>query len=152
MAEGTAAAQLDAASVRVLAIQDDAERAQWLSRASAFIHISSGNRLPLAAAQAMAAGVPCLVSDTSPHRALIRHGETGFICTTERDFLEQLILLLRDPAERQRIGEAARAEARRWFTSRHFERAILRAYGFFGSNALRTPPVGRPHSAMSNAQ
>jgi hypothetical protein len=136
MAEAGARAQLDAASVPVLAAPDDVERAQSLSRASAFIHISSGNRVPLAAAQAMAAGVPCLVSDTPPHRALIRHGETGFVCTSERDFLEKLILLLRDRVERERIGQAARAEAERCFTSRHFERAILRAYGFSGSRAV----------------
>jgi hypothetical protein len=46
---------------------------------------------------------------------------------------------LRDRAERKRLGEAARADAARRFTSRHFEKAILRAYGFFGSNAM--PPA-----------
>jgi hypothetical protein len=125
-------AQLGAAGVEVLAAPDDAGRAQALSRASVFIHVLAGNRVPLAAAQAMAAGVPCLASDTPAHRALMRHGETGFICTSERDFVDRLILLLRDPAERTRIGEAARAEAQRCFTLRHFERALLRAYGFSG--------------------
>jgi glycosyltransferase involved in cell wall biosynthesis len=129
-AEARLRAQLEAAGVMVLDTQDHAESAQSLSRASAFAHISSGGRLPIAIAQAMAAGVPCLVSDTPQHRALIRHGETGFICTSERDFLEKLIFLLRDRAERQRVGEAARAEAGRCFTLGHFERAILRAYGF----------------------
>jgi glycosyltransferase involved in cell wall biosynthesis len=129
MAEARLQAQLEAAGVKVLDIQDHAEKAQLLSRTSAFVHIASDSRLLIAIAQAMAAGVPCLVSDTTLHRALVRHGETGFICTSERDFLEKLILLLRDRAERQRVGEAARAEAERWFTSKHFERAILRAYG-----------------------
>jgi hypothetical protein len=40
------------------------------------------------------------------------------------------VALLRDPAERERIGQAARAEASRAFTQRHFETAVLRAYGF----------------------
>jgi glycosyltransferase involved in cell wall biosynthesis len=75
------------------------------------------------------------VSDTPQHRALICHGETGFICTSERDFLEKLVLLLRDRAERQRVGEAARAEAGRRFTLEHFERAVLRAYGWSGIKA-----------------
>jgi len=130
MAEARLQAQLEAAGVKVLDIQDHAEKAQLLSRTSAFVHIASDSRSLIAIAQAMAAGVPCLVSDTTLHRALVRHGETGFICTSERDFLEKLILLLRDRAERQRVGEAARAEAERCFTSKHFERAILRAYGF----------------------
>lgn len=129
-------AKLLAADVAIVDAPDDAERAQALSRASAFIHLSPANALPLAAARAMAAGVPCLVSDTRPHRTLIRHGDTGFICTSERDFVEKLIVLLRDASERKRIGEAARDEAERLFSRRHFENAILRAYGL----ARRVPP------------
>lgn len=150
-ARAAARAQLEAAGVQVLAIPDDAERAQTLARASAFIHIAAGNRVPLAAAQAMAVGVPCLVSDTPPHRALIRHGETGFVCTSERDFLEKLILLLRDREERERIGEAARADAERRFTLRHFERAVLRAYGF-STDALPRAPRPLPSSTVSHVE
>jgi hypothetical protein len=123
-------AQLEAASVEVLSAEDEATRATALSRAAAFLYFSSADYVPLAVAQAMAAAVPCLVSDTPSHRALIRHGDTGFLCVGERDFLERLIVLLREADERRRIGEAARAEAARSFTVRHFERAVLRAYGF----------------------
>jgi glycosyltransferase involved in cell wall biosynthesis len=147
LAEPSMRAQLEAASVRVLDIPDEAERAQALACASAFIHISVDHRLPLAVAQAMAAGVPCLVSDTPSHRALIRHGETGFICTSERDFLEKLVLLLRDRQERSRIGEAARADAQRCFTLRHFERAVLRAYRFSTASA---PHAARPSTTRVN--
>ena len=135
-ADAAARAQLEAAGVPLLALPEDAERAQTLSRASAFIHVATDKRLPLAAAQAMAAGVPCLVSDTPSHRALVRHGETGFVCTSERDFLEKLVVLLRDRAERERIGEAARAEAQRRFTLQHFEGALLRAYGLTKTMAM----------------
>lgn len=147
MAQARLQAQLEAAGVRVLDIQDHAEKAQLLSRASVFVHISSGSRLPVAIPQAMAAGVPCLVSDTTLHRALVRHGETGFICTSERDFIEKLIFLLRDRAERERIGAAARTEAGRCFTLGHFERAILRAYGFSGIKALHAPRLLAPPPA-----
>lgn len=136
-AEPGARAQLEAAGVTVLGAADDGARAQSLSRAWLFIRVSLRDRFPLAVAQAMAAGTPCLVSDTAAHRALVRHGETGFVCTSDRDFVETAVLLLRDRAERRRIGEAARAEAGRQFTSRHFEAAILRAYGFTGSRALQ---------------
>jgi hypothetical protein len=128
-ADGRARAQLDAAAVKILAAEDDTDRARTLSGAWLFIHLASGNRLPHRVVQAMAAGAPCLVSDTPSHRTLICHGETGFVCTSEHDLIEKLIVLLRDPAERQRIGEAARSEAERRFTSGHFERALLRAYG-----------------------
>ena len=134
-AEGTARAQLEAAGVHVLAAPDDAERARALSGAWVFIHLSIGDHSLLPVAQAMAAGVPCLVSETMAYRALIRHGETGFICTSERDVMESLIRLVRDREERERIGEAARADAGQRFTSRHFQRAVLRAYGLSGRAA-----------------
>jgi len=61
------------------------------------------------------------VSDTPQHRALIRHGETGFICTSQRDFLEKLILLLRD-RRRGSVSATPRAPrqsaASRWGSSK----------------------------------
>lgn len=134
-AEGEARARLEAANVQVLGVADDRGTAELLSRAWVFIQLSPHERLALGLAQAMAAGVPCLASDIPAHRALIHHGETGFVCTSERDFLEKLLLLLRDRPQRRRIGEAARAEAGRRFTMRGFQRAVLRAYGFSWSEA-----------------
>lgn len=127
--ERAAGAQLEAAGIPLVETADDLERAQALSRASAFIHVSMREDFPLAVAQAMAAGLPCLVSDTPAHRAVIRHGETGFVCTSERDFVDRLVLLLRDRGERARLGDNARAEAQQRFTLQHFEGALLRAYG-----------------------
>jgi hypothetical protein len=141
--EGTLA-QLQAAHIPVLEAADDLERARVLSRASAFIHVAASDAFPLPAAQAMAAGVPCLVSDTPAHRALVRHGETGFVCTSERDFVEKLVLLLRDRGERSRLGENARAEAQQRFTARHFESALLRAYGL----SARQPAAPRAAGAI----
>lgn len=123
-------AQLEAAGVQVFDAEDDAGTARLFSSATAYLHLSQAASRLRALAKAMAAGVPCLASDTLAHRTMIRHGETGFICAGDLDFVEKLILLLRDGAERERIGQAARAEAARVFTQRHFEAAVLRAYGF----------------------
>jgi hypothetical protein len=126
----TSRAQLQAAGVQVFDAEDDAAAARLLSGATAYLHVSRAGGQVRALAQAMAAGVPCLASDTLAHRALIRHGETGFICAGDLDFVEKLVVLFRDAGERERIGQAARAEASRLFTQRHFETAVLRAYGF----------------------
>jgi hypothetical protein len=156
-AEGADAAKLRAANVQVLDGADDAETAQVLSSASLYLHWSPHEHEPHAVAQAMAAGAPCLVSDTLAHRALIRHGETGYVCTSERDFVERMIGLLRDEAERRRLGEAARAEAERRFTLRHFETALLRAYGFAARKPARPAEIRlaaacatAPRAASSN--
>jgi glycosyltransferase involved in cell wall biosynthesis len=125
-----ARAQLEATGVQVHDSEAIADRLRVLGAASAYVHVSASNRQPHALAQAMAVGVPCLASDTYGHRALLRHGETGYICSGVLDYIEKLVALLRDPAERERIGQAARAEASRAFTQRHFETAVLRAYGF----------------------
>lgn len=125
-----ARAQLQAAGVQVLEAEDDSTAARLLSGATAYLHVSQSGSEMRALAQAMAAGVPCLASDTLAHRALIRHGDTGFICASDLDFVEKLVVLFRDATERERIGQAARAEAARLFTQRHFETAVLRAYGF----------------------
>jgi glycosyltransferase involved in cell wall biosynthesis len=122
--------QLQATGVQVLDAEDDAGIARLLSNATAYLHFSHATSQLRALAQAMAAGLPCLTSDTVGHRAMIRHGETGFICAGDLDFVEKLIVLMRDAAERERVGQAARAEAARIFTQRHFEAAVLRAYGF----------------------
>jgi glycosyltransferase involved in cell wall biosynthesis len=127
---GAGRAQLEAAGVQVLDAEDLAGVARLLSGAAAYLHLSQANGQLRALAQAMGSGVPCLATDTLAHRAMIRHGETGFICAGELDFVEKLILLLRDPSERDRVGQAARAEAARMFTQRNFETAVLRAYGF----------------------
>lgn len=123
-------AQLEAANVELAQPDGDAARARALARSSFFIHLSSGERWPRAVAEAMAAGVPCLVSDTPAHRDLVEPGETGYVCTRERDLLEKAVLLLRERDERRRLGAAARAAALRSFTLRRFESAVLRAYGF----------------------
>ena len=123
-------AQLQAAGVQICEADDEAAAARHLSGAAAYLHVSRTTAELRALAQAMAAGVPCLATDTLAHRAMIRHGETGYICAGDLDFVEKLIVLMRDPAERERIGQAARAEAARIFTQRHFETALLRAYGF----------------------
>ena len=123
-------AQLEAAGVQVFDGEDPAGAARLLSGAAAYVHLSQANGHLSALAQAMAAGVPCLATDTLAHRVMLRHGETGLICAGDLDFVEKLILLLRDASERERIGQAARAEAGRLFTQRHFETAVLRAYGF----------------------
>jgi glycosyltransferase involved in cell wall biosynthesis len=125
-----ARAKLKAANVRVFETSDAADAARYLSQASVFVQTQLTDEFPTSVAQAMAMGLPCLTSDTRTHRDAILHGQTGFICTSERDFVERLTTLISNAAERTRIGNAARAEARRRFTGGHFRRRLLRLYGF----------------------
>lgn len=65
--------------------------------------------------EAMWVGVPPVLLEGTAASGWINHGVTGFIARDIADFARILALLSADPTLRRRIGEAARAEARRRF-------------------------------------
>lgn len=65
--------------------------------------------------EAMWVGVPPVLLEGTAASGWIDHGVTGFIARDTSDFARILERLSADPALRRRIGEAARAEARRRF-------------------------------------
>lgn len=56
-------------------------------------------------------GIPLIASDTEAYRAVIRHGENGFLVRHEHEWGRLLKRLVDDPGLRQRVGMAARGEA-----------------------------------------
>ncbi|MBE7213213.1 MAG: glycosyltransferase, partial [Gluconacetobacter diazotrophicus] len=56
-------------------------------------------------------GIPSIVSDTATYRELLRSGEDAIICADAADWTAALDRLIRDPALRRRIGDAARRKA-----------------------------------------
>ncbi|MGY6019609.1 glycosyltransferase [Streptomyces spinosirectus] len=56
-------------------------------------------------------GIPLIASDTPAYRAVIRHGENGFLVRYEHEWGRYLKRLADDPDLRQQIGMAARGEA-----------------------------------------
>lgn len=120
---------LDAAGVEVSDSASDAERASRLSAAWIYLAVADaagGDTIGLV--EAMSAGLPCVAIDCPQHRALIRDGENGYLCASERDAIERLALLIDDPALRERLGTAARQEARRRFGASAFASKLLSAY------------------------
>jgi glycosyltransferase involved in cell wall biosynthesis len=65
----------------------------------------------LKAREYMAAGIPAVYSRVAPYAATIRHGETGFLASTRKEWLEALDALADDPGLRERMGKAAREQA-----------------------------------------
>jgi glycosyltransferase involved in cell wall biosynthesis len=61
-----------------------------------------------------ARGIPVVASDVLPYRNFIRHGETGFLCKYDHEWLKYLSLLARDEDLRVKMGAAAKEEARKW--------------------------------------
>jgi glycosyltransferase involved in cell wall biosynthesis len=65
----------------------------------------------LKAIQYMAFALPCVATEVGTTPMLIRHGENGLLVRTEAEWEEALEQLIRDPALRRCLGEAARKDA-----------------------------------------
>lgn len=75
-------------------------------------------------------GIPLIASDVGPYRAVIRHGENGFLVRHEHEWGRYLKQLADDPGLRQRIGMTARGEA---------SGSIMQALHVQWEAALKTP-------------
>ena len=62
-------------------------------------------------AEAMCGGVACVALNTESHRALIRHGETGFLCDNIPAMLMCIAKIIDSRQVRLRIGFSARQDA-----------------------------------------
>lgn len=65
----------------------------------------------LKAIQYMAFGLPIVATEVGTTPLLIRDGENGLLVKTQDEWLEALERLVKEPALRQRLGRAARADA-----------------------------------------
>ena len=119
---------LRAAGVKVTGWLPAEELRDELARADALVQTASCEGMPLAVAQAMAAGVPCVLSDVPGHRDLVVHGLTGLLAADVSGLALQVQSLLDDPVRARRIGEAARRDAWVRFHPQRFGEALLALY------------------------
>lgn len=103
--------------------------AQWLARADVYLQTSRWEGLPLAVLQAMAAGLPCVVTDVIGNHDAVRHGHSGLVAAGPAGLADALRLLLSDAPLRERMGAQARAEARRRFSEAAFGMRLSQLYG-----------------------
>lgn len=77
-----------------------------------FVGVSDRTNINLPAIEAMSCAKPVVALDVGGTRDLVRDGETGLLVSAERwreELPAALISLVRDPARRERMGQAARA-------------------------------------------
>lgn len=79
--------------------------------------------------EALASGVPCVVTASGGPKFIVRDGETGFVATTESDFIAGVAHLLSDPDLRARMCAAARRLALSYSWDAVFER-VYAGYQF----------------------
>jgi glycosyltransferase involved in cell wall biosynthesis len=79
---------------------------ELLAAMDVFVLTSQSEGMSNAVMEAMAAGLPCVVTDAGDCRQLVRDGETGFVVPIgdEEKLADRIALLLRDEESRKHMG------------------------------------------------
>lgn len=107
-----------------------ATRTAHFNLAEIFVFPSALEGFGLTVAEAMASGLPVVVSDRGSIPELVVDGAGGFVCDPADPgrFVERLLLLLDDPALREKFGAANRERAERLFRWERCAGETLRVY------------------------
>jgi glycosyltransferase involved in cell wall biosynthesis len=102
--------------IHLLGYREDVS--DWLGTMDIFTLPSLSEGLPLSLLEAMAAGVPPVVTEVGGMPEVVRDGETGFIVPPADGaaLADRISFLLRNPALATKIGSAARDRVREQFT------------------------------------
>lgn len=102
---------------------------EFLQSIHLFISNSRSEGMPLAALEAMAQGVPCLLSDVPGHRLLIEKGAArGFQQGHEMEFTCRLQELLRNSQTREDLARAGYEFVRREASAEKMAHELMRFY------------------------
>jgi glycosyltransferase involved in cell wall biosynthesis len=105
-----------------------ADLQQAYADADIFVFPSKTDTFGNAVLEAMASGLPVIVTDVLGPKDFVRHGETGFIASGDEEFVEYHRRLVRDHDLRARMGRAARAYALTCSWDAIFEEQLIGNY------------------------
>ena len=110
---------------------DEDQKRDLLARADAFVQLSIREGLSIATLEAMACGVPCIVSDLPGVREPVIAGETGFLVADPESVpavVATLERLLETRGELGRMREASRRSAEEKYSVRAMAEGYWRVY------------------------
>jgi len=105
-------------SNKVIFAGPQSDVSQWLAAADIFCFTSYSEGFPNALLEAMAQGLPAVVSNFNAAGEVIRNNETGIIVPADDDkaMAEQIIKLLDNHGLRLRLGAAGKTYVEKYFT------------------------------------
>jgi len=119
---------LKAAGVELTGWVDHAQVQSQLARAHVYVQASRWEGMALPLLQAMAIGLPCVVTDVGGNHDAIAHGTTGLLAPDLSMLAVQVKMLLDEPPYARTLGQAAQCEARQRFHPTRFRRSLLSLY------------------------
>lgn len=133
-----------------LGIRDKVECPGWLSPAvtrerlglaTIFILPSYAEGLPMALLEAMSWALPVIATPVGGIPQAVRHGENGLLVSpgNVQEIADALIRLLTNPAERARLGGAARRTVEESFSLQAAIKQLLKIYERFGIQVRALP-------------
>jgi glycosyltransferase involved in cell wall biosynthesis len=110
-----------------------------LKMSNAFCLLSRSEGFSNALLEAMACGLPCVVTRVGGNPEAINDGENGFLVPPEDDesAAKHLLFLLRNPSKAAQIGSAARLTAQTRFSADSMIRQLLDLYNQLTAQAKR---------------
>ncbi len=98
--------------------------------ADLFVLPSQNEGMPNVVVEAMACGLPCVVTAISGTTDLIKHGDTGMLFTvnSEQTFVEAMRALMQSAEQRAQVGARARILMEQRFSTEHVCRVYLDLY------------------------
>jgi len=78
----------------------------------------------------MSQGIPVVVSDVGMNCIAVKHGQTGFVAKSDRDWIDSLSILIEDLAQRQSLGASAREDMEARFSLEAVFPQLLRVVNF----------------------
>jgi glycosyltransferase involved in cell wall biosynthesis len=133
--EPTGRALLEEAGCEVTGWKSREEVTALFAQADVYLQTSRWEGLPISVIQAMAAAIPCVVTDVIGNRDAVRSGETGFVAGDVPALIDGVVRLLRDATLRSSLGQAARIDALARFSEAAFSENARRLYGL-GNGSL----------------
>lgn len=100
--------EVEGERITLMGWQPREEALRILRSCDVMLHPSLWEGMPFALLEAMALGLPAVVSDAAGNRSLIENGRSGYVISGEDGYLPALRRLAEDPDLRLAMGRAAR--------------------------------------------
>jgi glycosyltransferase involved in cell wall biosynthesis len=115
-------------SIFLLGARDDVP--QWLRKSDIFVQFSSTEGLSRSILEAIALGLPAVVSDVGGNREIVLHKENGFVVspTDSQQLMAALRVLIQDGEMRSRFGARSREHAQTEFSRKSNNQLYLNLY------------------------